>query len=1068
MQQVQDIRLVYPIIAALVLLIAFLSSPVRADDGMFPAAPAARAAIDFDGRGFLLHGKREFIISGSMHYGRVPRALWRDRLLRIRAAGFNCVETYALWNLHEPQEGKWDFSGDRDLEAYLKLIHELGMYAIVRVGPYVCAEWDSGGYPVWLRFKPGIRVREDNPPFEAAVDRWYEMVMPIVARQQIHRGGAVIMVQLENEHPRGWGREMPDGYFRRLRDKAVALGLEVPYFFSGLHHGSDPAGGRPWDSAGRTNPWFSTEFWPGWYDLYGPLNQSRYTAFVRGTWKIIAYGGNGYNFYMLHGGTNFDFTNDDEVTASYDYGAAIGQAGDLRPIYFAFKQAALFARSFPAVLEDSANSTVARERAASSPAIRVTARKSAAGEILFLDNPTDAPVETSLDVGDVAAFPARPMTISPHEIRPVVLDCQVAPGVTLHRCSARILGAARHGDTTTIVLFGTPGRGVGVESIDTQERPEAAAEITFDAPSGGLAVPLQREGDGTQKPGRSDAVDRPAFDTARAGAATTRVRLTLPIPQPSAVSPIVEASFRSGGERIRVIAMPYEMAQRTWFVGPAGKTYVVTGPEYVSGIEERAGRLVVHAESTAQHGYSSAVFARQYPMTVFGSGGSATPLQIADAAARALLNRPRGEYRSPFGAAFEPPALGDWQELPATAEASTDYFAGRWKFGLNPVPMGADGDTSGYAWYRAALRAPRAGNFALAFSDAGDWLTVFVNGTRVGSSATKQRFDRPTPRTIAVPLRAGENTIAVLAAHYGRHKLFNYLGPIDAIDAKGIAGPVTLARDAGASTPVVQWRWRPASASDAALAAAPAHTDASAAGWSDAVIGQDVFRKRRGFAWFYAALPAAAGPHRRLQFDGVDDNATVFLNGKRLAYHKGWNDPFAVKLDAAWSEKGPNELLVLVENTDNTGGIVGPVTLESNSAEDGAPVLGWRERGGIDIPANGGAWRALQSGRGLGVPALFRAEFDYMPQATPGPVPILRFAPRGLTRGFAVLNGHNLGRYPEKTRAPGIYLPECWLKPGANTLIVFDEEGASPIQAALLIEDEACRLSLDLVPAPRP
>ncbi|MDQ2801040.1 MAG: beta-galactosidase, partial [Armatimonadota bacterium] len=367
----------------LALLLASLTAPVaRANDGIFPPAPAAAPYINFDGRGFLVNGQRTFLVSGGMEYCRVPRALWRDRLLRLKRAGFNTVEIYNMWNFHEPKKGQFDFSGDHDLNAFLKLVKAMGLYAVVRVGPYVCAEWDSGGYPVWLRFEPGMRVRENNPQFEAAVDRYWEKLIPIVAANQINRGGAVILVQLENEHPQGWGTEMPNAYFTHLRDKAVSLGLQVPYFFSGLHHGSDPAGNNPWSSAGRTNPWFTTEFWSVWYDKY---NQTLADAdtYDRRMWKVIAYGGNGLNFYMLHGGTNFGTWNDDEDTSSYDYGAAIGQAGDLRPTYYRFKRAALFARSFQSVLEDSDNATEAYKNAATDTGIRVTARRAPAGTILF-------------------------------------------------------------------------------------------------------------------------------------------------------------------------------------------------------------------------------------------------------------------------------------------------------------------------------------------------------------------------------------------------------------------------------------------------------------------------------------------------------------------------------------------------------------------------------------------------------------------------------------------------------------------------------------------------------------
>jgi len=175
---------------------------------------------------------------------------------------------HTFWNWHEPSEGKFDFAGDHDLNAFLKLVHQMGLYAICRVGPYYCAEWDGGGYPLWLRFKPGLSVREPNLVFENAVDKFFGQLMPIVAANQLNRGGSVILVQLENEGV-GWGTDEPNAYFTHLRTEALRLGLEVPYFFSGLHHASDPAGDASLDDAYRPNPWFSTEFWSVWYDRYG-------------------------------------------------------------------------------------------------------------------------------------------------------------------------------------------------------------------------------------------------------------------------------------------------------------------------------------------------------------------------------------------------------------------------------------------------------------------------------------------------------------------------------------------------------------------------------------------------------------------------------------------------------------------------------------------------------------------------------------------------------------------------------------------------------------------------------
>jgi len=876
----------YLLMAFSVLLLCCATFAAHANDGIFPPAPAAKPFINFDGHGFLIKGKRTFLASGSLHYGRVPRALWRDRLLRIKRAGFNTVQTYAFWNFHEPQEGKWDFSGDKDLNAFLKLVKAMGLYAVVRPGPYVCAEWDSGGYPVWLRFKAGVRVREDNPEFLAAVDRWYEKVIPIIAANQIERGGAVIMVQLENEHPQGWGTDMPNGYFRHLRDKAVSLGLEVPLFFSGLHHGSDPAGEHPWDSKGRANPWYCTEFWPGWYDLYGPLDPARARQFERGLWKILAYGGNGFNFYMLHGGTNFEAWNDDEVASSYDYGAAIGQAGDLRPIYYRFKRAALFARSFADVLEDSVNATEDYQGYATNSALRITARKSPAGDILFLDNNSNAPTETQVrDEGSFAPV-AGPMSLAPGEILPIVKNVHLLPDVTLKLAAARLLGIVDQGEAMTLIAYGPPGDPI---------------ELRFAVPAHGVTV-------WQGAPGL-------ALDPAHPG----RLTLTAKIPQDRVEGYL----FTVGGKKVRVLVTDAAIADHTWTIEVGNSRYILCNTPYVGEVSGRgitdnaAGSISVPSVKSASSVIQIFIerpqignpYASPAAPVLYGSGDRPQRLQPM----------PEAAVRPP---AFTPP-LTAWQARTADAEAQPDYPVDGWKRSDSPLPMGADGDNSAYAWYRATVRAPQAGTYALNFEDAGDWIVAFVNGKRADSSSVHQRFDQPAPRILHVSLQAGENTLAVLAAHYGRHKLFNYVGPIDQIDAKGLAGPVTLS----------------------------------------------------------------------------------LSTGERV------------------------------------------------------PIRGWSLRGGLgDPPGEKAVWQPLGKSRLAGVPTFYRAEFTTTPPTETGVHTILRVSLAGMSRGFVWLNGHNLGRYPEKVPVSGLYLPECWLVPGKNRILLFDEEGDPPTHVALVEEPSADRI----------
>lgn len=999
-------QICYAIMALLILATGY----ARADDNMFPPAPAAKAAIDFDGRGFLIHGQRTFIVSGSLHYPRVPHELWRDRLLKMKRAGFNTVQTYAFWNYNEPQEGHWNFQGDGDIDAFLKLVHSLGMYATVRVGPYVCAEWDSGGYPVWLRFKPELRVREPNAAFEAAVDHWMDKIMAITVANQVHRGGSVIMVQLENEHPKGWGRDMPNEYFQHLRDKALALGLEVPYFFSGLHHGSDPAGGKSWDSLKRTTPWYTTEFWPGWYSDYGEFPADKLRQFDRGTWKIIAYGGNGYNYYMLHGGTDFSTWNDDEVASSYDYSGAIGQAGDLRTIYYRFKRAAWFARSLQSVTADSQNADAEFKDGATESALHITGRRGPAGAIAFLDNQGKQDLKTQIKTAGGALVPAAgPITITAGEIVPIVQDYALAPGVKLELCAGRLLGIAQEGLQTTLVVYGAAGD---------------PAELAFD----------------TGAPGAKIEKGAAALSADPQHAGRLILKLQFPAFGPE------EYAFSAGPQTVRVLAVSTAQADHTWFVEAEGHHYIASGPDFVSDVAAANGKLHVVTEN---HLPASGTTISPPPFVVYRADGTRLEpgtLSFAEAAAPG----------------FAAPALGTWQALPQAAEAQPNYDDAAWKASVEPLQMGADGDISAYCWYRATVKAPAAGDYRLRFANAADKIFVFINGQPAGPAKGR------SGGRIAVDgkLQEGANTLALLATHYGRQKLFAHIGPIDNASPKGLSGPVVLTTATShneADVTVDQWVYQldPQGSKDAKKKAAPdLKTDDGT--WKPAKIGDDIFDKQRGLAWYrttIAKVPAGATPAQLcVHFESVDDNGTVYLNGKKLATHKGWNEAFDVPVGDAWRTNGPNVLAVLVENIDNSGGLAGPVTLQVQAA--GTPITNWKMRGGIaainsDVPPAATNWQAPAAGGT--VPTWYRTEFTAPALEAVGPHPIWRVTVPGLSGGFVWLNGHNLGRYPEKVHVNGLYLPESWLSAGKNTLVIFDEQGQSPEKVQLVVEQAASR-----------
>ncbi|KKL84597.1 hypothetical protein LCGC14_1963150, partial [marine sediment metagenome] len=156
--------------------------------------------VRYDDRSFIVDETRIWLSSGSIHYFRVPRELWRDRLLKAKRAGLNCVQTYVAWNVHEVAPGEWDFSGERDLREFILQAGELGLYVILRPGPYICAEWDFGGFPPHLTCKSGIAYRTANAAYMHYFDRYLGQLLPRLVDLQVTRGGNIILIQNENEY----------------------------------------------------------------------------------------------------------------------------------------------------------------------------------------------------------------------------------------------------------------------------------------------------------------------------------------------------------------------------------------------------------------------------------------------------------------------------------------------------------------------------------------------------------------------------------------------------------------------------------------------------------------------------------------------------------------------------------------------------------------------------------------------------------------------------------------------------------------------------------------------------
>lgn len=315
---------------------------------------------------FYLDGKPFQIISGGIHYFRVLPEYWEDRLRKLKALGCNTVETYVPWNMHEPKKGEFDFVGERwhgmlDLKRFVETAQKIGLWVILRPSPYICAEWDFGGFPAWLLSEGEMELRTSDERYLRHVRDYYQVLMPYLAPMQVTQGGPVLMMQVENEYGT-FGNDRK--YLELLRDMMREGGIDVPLFASdgpGADILSNTAveGIFPTANFGSRakvaysclkdfnggGPCMCTEFWLGWFDAWrdGKHHTTDPDEAAKELKELLENGS--VNLYMFEGGTNFGFMNGanygthltPDVT-SYDYDAVLTEDGQLTEKYHKLKK----------------------------------------------------------------------------------------------------------------------------------------------------------------------------------------------------------------------------------------------------------------------------------------------------------------------------------------------------------------------------------------------------------------------------------------------------------------------------------------------------------------------------------------------------------------------------------------------------------------------------------------------------------------------------------------------------------------------------------------------------------
>ena len=317
--------------------------------------------LTYNDKSFLMDGKPYTIVSGAMHYFRIPRPCWHDRLLKLKECGFNTVETYTCWNLHEKEEGVFDFEGMLDVAAYADEAAALGLNLILRPGPYICSEWEFGGLPAWLLKYGDMAIRCSDPQYIEKVRRYYHALFDQLRPRLSTNGGNIIMVQIENEYG-SYGNDKD--YLRAVVDIYRECGVDVTLFTSDgacwwmLGGGTLPEylcvanfGSHPKENFAMLEkfrpdqPKMCGEYWCGWFDHWYEEHHVREAEELAGLFRDMLEAGASLNFYMFHGGTNFGFMNGanhggkyEPTITSYDYNALLSEAGDMTPAYYAVRK----------------------------------------------------------------------------------------------------------------------------------------------------------------------------------------------------------------------------------------------------------------------------------------------------------------------------------------------------------------------------------------------------------------------------------------------------------------------------------------------------------------------------------------------------------------------------------------------------------------------------------------------------------------------------------------------------------------------------------------------------------
>ncbi len=985
-------KFLFTISSILIFLTTFSGAPQQRK--RFPIKFSHPDIISYNHDGFIIHGKPVFIYSGSFHYFRCDSSDWMDRLEKIKAAGFNTIETYVPWNWHEREQGHPNFE---PLDRFLDDCQKAGLYVIVRPGPYICAEWNVGGFPLWLEGKD-VGYRTASAADISWSKYWYDEVLPVIRKHLITNGGNIILMQIENEYDY---YPLPDSqkiiYLKSLYETAIQNGINIPIitcwtkqvrdkydsvfsqimdacnFYPGWNIESTRHSIDLMKSEEPSSPPMITELQGGWFSEEGDKSVRRVEDFGPNqiadlTDYVIAHGIKALSYYMLYGGTNFGYWGSFDKTTSYDYTAPISEPGGLWEKYRRVKLIGDFIRLEGDHLINSHE--VKGGATCDNKDVEAILRTDGKSGFIFVWNKKDQPVNARVSfktpLGSEANIDVH-LEARGSYLLPVELP--FPNGEVLHYSNVPISAIATVGDKPLIVAYGTPGQEASIYA--------GTSYCTGDVKQGdellkcnNLYVLLTTE----ERAARSRV-----FET-KSGPVTI-----------VSDSYLMEKGGHNGSDLgLRLQTRP---GDNTFAVLAAGKVSSVTmdGKPVRSVISPRTGMV--------NFSFTTPDFTLR-------------PIPIRDL-----------KVRSDAQAQTEVA----WKEAPVSGDSI--------------LPLDIDGDTrGGYTVYSGEFTFLKNGLLKCDYY-YDDWHSVLVDGKVVpGLTGSDEES------LSATELSAGKHQIDI----YYENEGWPNGGFME--QHKGLKS-ISYSAD-GQITALDDWKHSPKPEPLPKNSPQQASPDFNDASWHEVKVGngsQSFIRPNKGW-WFRKSVmltEEALRSNTSITFKGVDDNAFVFVNGHFAADNYGYDIPFTVSL-AKLGKPGENVIALYVQNTQGGGGIWRPVVLKWGTPEPldvslkyhyelAGEIAGW-EKTSFDNLNWKPFTRFSQAAQTDGI-TWYRGDFTL--PAKPGWIIPWRLHMESTGSAQIWINGRLFGRYSSRGPQKDFYLPDGWLNmKGTNSIVLVLRQGS--------------------------